>query len=82
MTNTKPIKYARPLMMRVDDKFLAQIKELRELAGEYPQPTQSDVIRRAVMAYLEHRRKEMARKDRRKLEPTATIGGRQWQTLI
>jgi hypothetical protein len=68
-------------MMRADDKFLAQFKELRELAGEYPQPTQSVVIRRAVTAYIEHRRKEMARKDRRKLEPTATMGGRQWQTI-
>jgi Arc/MetJ-type ribon-helix-helix transcriptional regulator len=66
MANTKPIKYGRPLMMRVDDEFVEQIKELRELADEYPQPTQSDVIRRAVAAYLEHQRKGASRKGRHK----------------
>ena len=66
MTNTAPKKFDRPFTMRVDERFHEEVKELRQLADEFPPPSQSDVIRKAVTLALELRRKEVARRGKSK----------------
>lgn len=56
MANTQPLKYRRPFNMRVDDEFVAAVKELQRLNEDVP--TKSDAIRRAVMREVERLRKE------------------------
>jgi Arc/MetJ-type ribon-helix-helix transcriptional regulator len=46
--------------MRVDERFHEEVKELRQLEDEFPSPSQSDVIRKAVTLALKLRREEVA----------------------
>jgi hypothetical protein len=46
MANTAPKKFDRPFTMRVDERFHEEVKALRQLADEFPPPSQSDVIPR------------------------------------
>ena len=59
MANTQPLKYRRPFNMRVDDEFVAAVKELQRLNEDVP--TKSDAIRRAVMNELDRKRREHRR---------------------
>jgi hypothetical protein len=56
MANVSPLKYSRPFNMRVDDEFVAAVKELQRLDPDVP--NKSDTIRRAVMNELERKRRE------------------------
>lgn len=46
MANVKPIKYDKPLNMRVDEDFLADLDDLR--AASRPLLSRSDFIRKLV----------------------------------
>jgi len=60
MANVSPLKYSRPFNMRVDDEFIAAVKELQRLDADVP--TQSEAIRRAVFESLERKRGKERRK--------------------
>lgn len=46
MANVKPVKYDKPLNMRVDEEFLADLDDLR--AASRPLLSRSDFIRKLV----------------------------------
>lgn len=56
MVNVTPVKYRIAITIRVDDEFVDAVKELRRGAVDDP-PSKSEVIRSAVLAMRDRRRK-------------------------
>ncbi len=58
MSNTAPVRYSKPFMMRVDQAFIDDLDELR--AVHSPPLTRADYVRKLVIDAKRKARKERA----------------------
>lgn len=64
MATQASIRYPRPFNIRVDDEFIAAVKELQRLTDDVP--SQSVVVRQAVLDQLVRKRGDASKRAARR----------------